>query len=126
HTDCGRTARAELGVHPGDDPRRCHVRRVGDVHAARGPGDDGARTGHFDKAAHHRRRFTTLTGAMAGCIEFLQGNVVDTFDLLVSDRFCGSHRGFLSWLLADSDPRHLSVPGRVARGLLGEVEHPDA
>src|SRR5439155_5649044 len=63
---------------------------------------------------------------MTGCVEFLQANVADSFALFVSDCFCYGHSRFLSWLLADSNPGHLSIPGFVARGLLGEVEHLDA
>ena len=82
-------AGAELGVHPGHDPGRGHVRGVGHVHAARRARDDRARTRRLDELAHRQGGLTALAGAMTRCVEFFQRGLVNPFDLFVIDCRCG-------------------------------------
>src|SRR5262249_43510650 len=90
HPDCGGPTRTELGVHPGHNPRRRHVAGVGDVHASGRTRDDGPRARSLDEGSHRCRRLASLTSAMTRCIKFLERDFVNTFDLVVNNRF-GSH-----------------------------------
>src|SRR5204863_1198409 len=91
HADGRRAARAQLRVHPRHDPRRSHVRRVGDVHAAGRAGDDRARARGLDEAAHRGRRLAALAGAMARGVELFERNFVNALDLFVIDFWSGCH-----------------------------------
>src|SRR3954464_11273328 len=75
-----RARRAELGVHPGHHPGRAVVRRVGDVHAARAPEDDGARPRRFHHQLHHQRRLAALTGAVARGEVLLEGQLLHALE----------------------------------------------
>src|SRR5206468_9395830 len=89
HSNRRRAACAELGMHPRHDPRGRHVAGIGDVHTAGRAGDDGSRTRGFNEAAHRRRGFASLTGAMTRRIKLFQRDLVNAFDLVVNNCFSG-------------------------------------
>src|SRR5215475_15675340 len=90
HSNGGGAARAELCMHPGHNPRRRHVAGIGDIHAPGRTRDDRPRARSLDEGSHRCRRLASLTSAMTRRVEFFERDFVNTFDLVVNNRF-GSH-----------------------------------
>ena len=121
HADGRRAARAELRVHPGNDPGRRLVAGVRDVHAPGRAGDHRARAGRLREIAHDERRLAPLTRAMARGVELLERRVLDLLDVLVlDDGQMRSHsvysRNPIHVTLTSSDP--LSAACRVRSNIL--------
>src|SRR6266850_776798 len=76
----GGARRAELRVHPGYDPARRVVRRVGDVHAPRASEHDGARPRRLHHHLHHQGRLAALTGAVPRGEVLLDGQLLHALE----------------------------------------------
>src|SRR5207248_1132726 len=84
-----RPRRAELGVHPRHYPWRRVVTGVGDIHAARRPEHDRARTGGFGDVAHNQRAFAALARAVTRDEVFRVRDLLDRLDRAEVDQLGG-------------------------------------